>query len=94
MVFDKKNSRILTIGVPKKERWTSLVELNSVEQNSLPFLYHISSKSKLHPVLQQMLVFNSSTVHRRIPNSEHFSWASENVSVKQPIVSLSQEPPS
>ena len=89
-----KYSRILTNGVPKKEKWTSMVELNSVEQNSLPFLYHTMSESKPHPEVQQTLLNNSSSVQRRIPNSEHVCWASENVTVRQPIVSLSQDPPS
>ena len=68
--------------------------LNSVEGNRLPFLYHTSSKSKEHPVPQQMLPANSSSVQRRIPNSEHSCLAFANVSVEQSGVSLSQDPPS
>ena len=89
-----KYSRILTNRMPKKKKWTSLVELNLVEQNSLPFLYHAISESKPHPEVQQMLLNNSSSVQRRIPNSEHACWASENVTVRQPISSLSQDSPS
>ena len=41
-----------------------------------------------------MLLANSSSVQRRIPNSEHFSLAFENVSVEQSGILLLQEPPS
>ena len=65
-----------------------------VERNKLPFVYHTSSKSKEHPVPQQMLPANSSSVQRRIPNSEHSCLAFENVSVEHSGISLSQDPPS
>ena len=87
-----KYSRIPRNEVPYRENGLHL--LNSVEQNRLPFVYHTSSKLKLHPVLQQMLLANSSSVQRRIPNSEHSCLAFENVSVEQSGVSLSQDPPS
>ena len=71
-----------------KEKWTLLVVLTLVEQNILPFVYHTSSISKLHPVVQQILLANSSFVQRRIPNSEHSVLAFENVSVEQSGVLL------
>ena len=77
-----------------KEKWTSLHWLNSVERNRLPFVYHTTPKSKSHPVPQQILLANSSSVQRRIPNSEHFCLAFENVSVLHSGISLSQDPPS
>ena len=68
--------------------------MNSVERNRLPFVYHTSFASKPHPVPQQILLANSSSVQRRIPNSEHFCWAFKNVSVKQSGISLLQDVPS
>ena len=65
-----------------------------LEQNILPFVYHTSFKSNKHPVPQQMLLDNSSSVQRRILNSEHFCWAFENVSVEQSGILLLQDSPS
>ena len=64
------------------------------EQNILPFVYHTISLSNLHPVPQQISPPNSSSVQRRIPNSVHFWWAFENVSVEQSGMELSQDVPS
>ena len=61
---------------------------------SIPFVDHTSSISNSHPVPQQILLANSSSVQRRIPNLEHSLLAFENVSVEQSGILLSQEPPS
>ena len=66
----------------------------SLKQNILPFVYHTSAVSNLHPVSQQMLLDNSCSLQRRIPMLAHCRWAFENVFVKQPGVLLLQDPPS
>ena len=51
-----------------------------IERNTLPSgAYHTYLLSNPHPVPQQISLANSFLVQRRIPRSEHFCWASENV---------------
>ena len=42
---------------------------------------HVSLSSKPQPVLQHLLLFNSSAVQIRLPTAEHSAWANANVLV-------------
>ena len=42
---------------------------------------HVSLSSKPQPVLQHLLLFNSSAVQIRFPTAEHSAWANANVLV-------------